>query len=76
MVPDGDRHHRTQSARLENREDPIRDPNDHVVMEFVLDDHVDELGAGVSCHRPRNDGCKKRFVFLTSYAASPVFLAL
>ena len=37
MIPDGDRHHRAQSARLEHGVDVIRDPDDHVVVKFILD---------------------------------------
>ena len=44
MIEDGDRHHGAQSACLENGIDSARDADDHVVIEFVLDDDVDKLG--------------------------------
>ena len=48
MVEDGDRHHGPESARLENCVNGVRDPNDHVVVEFVLDHDVDKLDGAVA----------------------------
>jgi hypothetical protein len=45
MVEDGDRHHGSQSACLEDRVNGVRHAHDHVVVELVLDDHVNKLGA-------------------------------
>jgi hypothetical protein len=45
MVEDGDRHHRAQSACLEYRELCARNAQNHVVIEFVLDNDVDKLGS-------------------------------
>ena len=44
MVEDGDRHHGAQSARLENGIHGARNTHNHVVVEFILDDDIDELG--------------------------------
>jgi hypothetical protein len=55
MVPDGDRHHGTQSARLEDDEEILFDPDDHVVVVFILHDHVQEFCARLSRERPPQD---------------------
>src|SRR5262249_39037929 len=44
-----------KSARLEDHEDSLGNANDHVVVEFVLDDDVEELRAGVPNQRPFQD---------------------
>ena len=54
MIEDGDRHHCAQSARLENGVDGAGYTNDHVVVEFVLDNNVDKFGARMARRRPSN----------------------
>src|SRR5262249_5749337 len=60
MVPDGDRHHGTQSARLEYRVDPIRNADDDIVVELVLEHHVDELSLGHLDQRPAQHALQRR----------------
>ncbi len=55
MVQDGDRHHRAQSARPENEEKVDGDPDNHVVMKFVLDYHIHEFGSRLPAQRPLDD---------------------
>jgi hypothetical protein len=60
MIEDGDRHHRAQSARLKNGVDGAGGTHDHVVVIFILDNHVDKLGTRLARGRPSNHLTKRR----------------
>jgi hypothetical protein len=60
MIEDGDRHHGAESARLENGVDGVCNAHDHVVIEFVLDNHVNKLGSRLAGCRPSNHLAERR----------------